>query len=286
MVSLVLIAHTLQNLHGELLGGLVHQNRLEAALQGGVLLDVLAVLVQGGCTDGLQLASSQHGLEDGGGVNRAFGGTGTHQGMDLVDEQDDVAAGANLLQDLLQAFLEVTAVAGTGHEGAEIQGVQVLILEGLGDVTVHDGLGQALNHGGLTHTRCGGEVAAELIQNRGTRGSAFARVTCTHAGSFLLSGVVAGVAGNQVHDSLAHGGGLSAQLNEHLVCHALVRTNHAQQDVFGADVAVVQLNSLAHGQFENLLRAGGEGDVSVGGLGAGADDVLNLFTYCVQGNAQ
>ena len=322
VVSLVLIAHTLQNLHGELLGGLVHQNRLEAALQGGVLLDVLAVLVQGGCTDGLQLASSQHGLEDGGSVNRAFGGTGTHQGMDLVDEQNDVAAGTNLLQDLLQAFLEVTTVAGTGHEGAEIQGVQVLILEGLGDVTVHDGLGQALNHGGLTHTgltdqhgvvlgaarenlhdafhlvvttnhrvqlaltRRGGEVAAELIQNRGTRGSAFARVTRTHAGGFLIAGVVAGVAGNQVHDSLAHGGGLSAQLNEHLVCHALVRTNHAQQDVFGADVAVVQLNSLAHGQFENLLRAGGEGDVSVRGLGAGADDVLNLFTYCVQGNAQ
>ncbi|CNK07088.1 Uncharacterised protein [Mycobacterium tuberculosis] len=138
----------------------------------------------------------------------------------------------------------------------------------------------------LTLTRCCGEVAAELIQDGRTRGSAFARVTCTHTGGFLFTGVVAGVARNQVHNSLAHGSGLSAQLDQHLVCHALVRAHHAQQDVFGANVAVVQLNSLAHGQFENLLRAGGEGDVSVGGLGAGADDVLNLFTYCVQGNAQ
>ncbi|CNK07188.1 Uncharacterised protein [Mycobacterium tuberculosis] len=138
----------------------------------------------------------------------------------------------------------------------------------------------------LALTCSGGEVAAELIQDGRTRGSAFARVTCTHTGGFLIAGVVAGVAGNQVHDSLAHGGGLSAQLDQHLVCHALVRANHAQQDVFGANVAVVQLNSLAHGQFENLLRAGGEGDVAVRRLGAGADDVLNLFTYCVQGNAQ
>ena len=33
------------------------------------------------------------------------------QRVDLVDEQDDVAPGADLLEDLLQALLEVTAVA-------------------------------------------------------------------------------------------------------------------------------------------------------------------------------
>ena len=198
----------------------------------------------------------------------------------------------------------------------------MLVLESLGNVTVHDGLGQALDHGGLTHTgltnqhgvvlgaarenlhdafhlvvtanhrvqlaltRCGGEVAAELVQNRGTRGSAFAGVTSAHTGGFLLAGVVAGVTGNQVHDGLAHGGGLGAQLDEHLVCHALVRTHHTEQNVLSTDVAVVKLNSLAHGQLENLLSTGGKGNVAVGGLGAGADDVLNLLANRVQGNAQ
>ena len=283
---------------------------------------MLAVLVQGGCTDGLQFASSQHGLEDGGGVNRALCGTCTDEGVNLVNEQDDVAAGADFLQNLLQALFEVTAVARTCNQGAQVQGVQVLVLEGLRDVTVNDSLCQALHDGGLTDagltnqhgvvlgtagedlhdalhllvaaddrvqlalTCCCGEVAAELIQDGRTRGSAFARVTRTHASGFLIAGVVAGVTRNQVHNGLAHGSGLSAQLDQHLVCHALVCTNHAQQDVFGANVAVVQLNSLAHGQFENLLRARGEGDVAVRRLGAGADDVLNLFTYCVQGNAQ
>jgi hypothetical protein len=45
---------------------------LEAALERGVLLQVLAVLVERGGTDGLQLASRQHGLKDARGVDRAL----------------------------------------------------------------------------------------------------------------------------------------------------------------------------------------------------------------------
>jgi len=41
--------------------------------------------------------------------------------VQLVDEQDDVAAGADLLQHLLQALLEVTAVAAAGDERAEVE---------------------------------------------------------------------------------------------------------------------------------------------------------------------
>ena len=73
------------------------------------------------------------------------------EGVELVDEQDDVAAGADLLQHLLQALLEVAAVAGPGHQGAEVEGVELLALEGLGDVVGHDPLGQALDDGGLAH---------------------------------------------------------------------------------------------------------------------------------------
>src|SRR5690606_29531507 len=98
------------------------------------LLEVLAVLVERGGTDRLQLAPGQHGLQDRSSVDGALGGTGTDEGVDLVDEQDDVAAGADLLEDLLQALLEVAAVPGAGHQGAEVEGVELLALEGLGDV--------------------------------------------------------------------------------------------------------------------------------------------------------
>jgi hypothetical protein len=111
VVGLVAVAQALEDLDGVLHRGLLDLDRLEAALERGVLLEVLAVLVERGGADGLQLAAGQHRLEDAGGVDRALGGAGTDEGVDLVDEQDDVAAGGDLLEDLLEALLEVTAVA-------------------------------------------------------------------------------------------------------------------------------------------------------------------------------
>ena len=119
MEGLVAVAQAGEDPDGLLDAGLVDGHRLEAALQGGVLLD-LAVLVQGGGPDGLELTAGQHGLEDGGGVDGALGGAGTDEGVDLVDEQDDVAASAHLLEDLLEALLEVAAVARAGHERAHV----------------------------------------------------------------------------------------------------------------------------------------------------------------------
>ena len=72
--------------------------------------------------------------------------------MNLVNEQDNVAAGANLLEHLLEAFLKVTAVPGARDQGSQIQGVQVLIFESFGDIAVYDGLRQAFNNGGFTDT--------------------------------------------------------------------------------------------------------------------------------------
>ena len=87
-----------------------------------------------------------------GGVDRALGGTGTDEGVDLVDEQDDVAAGADLLEHLLQALLEVAAVAGARDQGPEVQRVELLVLERLGNVAGRDGLRQSLDDRGLADT--------------------------------------------------------------------------------------------------------------------------------------
>ncbi len=69
--------------------------------------------------------------------------------MQLVDEQDDVAAGVDLLEHLLQAFLEVTAVPRPRDQGTEVQRVELLVLQRLGHLAVHDGLRQTLDHRGL-----------------------------------------------------------------------------------------------------------------------------------------
>ncbi|BAS06912.1 hypothetical protein AHiyo4_03340 [Arthrobacter sp. Hiyo4] len=116
MVRLVAVTQALEDLDRVRNGGLLDLDRLEAALQRSVLLDVLAVLIQGGGTDGLQFTAGQHGLQDGRGIDGTFSGTGTHEGVDLVDEEDDVAAGADFLEDLFEALFEVTAVPGASHQ--------------------------------------------------------------------------------------------------------------------------------------------------------------------------
>ena len=70
--------------------GSLTMHRLETALQRGILFDVLAVLVERGGADGMQLAACQGGLEHVARVHGAIArGTGAHDGVQLVDEQDD-----------------------------------------------------------------------------------------------------------------------------------------------------------------------------------------------------
>ena len=117
VVRLVAVAETLQDLDGVAERRLLDLDGLEAALEGGVLLQVLAVLVEGGGADGLQLAAGQHGLEDRRRVDGALGRPGADEGVQLVDEKDDVAAGPDLLEHLLEALLEIAPVAGSRPPG-------------------------------------------------------------------------------------------------------------------------------------------------------------------------
>src|SRR5699024_1708981 len=119
---------SLEDLDGVAQGRLVDLDRLEPTLQSGVLRDVLAVLIQRGGADSLQLAAGQHRLQDTGGVDRPLCSAGTDERVDLVDEQDDVAAGADLLEHLLEALLKVSAVARTGHQRPKVEGVELLVL--------------------------------------------------------------------------------------------------------------------------------------------------------------
>ena len=283
MVRLVAVAQTLEDLDGVLHRGLADLHRLEPALQGGVLLDVLAVLVEGGGADRLQFAAGQLGLEDRRRVDRALGGTRTDQRVQLVDEQDDVAAGVDLLEHLLQAFLEVTAVAAAGHQRTQVEGVELLVLQRLGDLAVHDGLREALHHGGLAdagltdqhrvvlgatgqhlhdpldfllaaddrvelalHGRRG-QVAAELVEHqRRGRGAGLAAA----AAGAGLRGLLALVAAQQLDDLLAHPGQFGAQLDQDLGGDALALTDQAEQNVLGADVVVAELQRLAQAQLQ------------------------------------
>ncbi len=91
VVHLVALLQAAQDGDGVLHRGLVHQHLLEAALQRGILLDVLAVLVERGGADAVQLAARQGGLEHVARVHRAIALAGADHGVQLVHEQDDLA---------------------------------------------------------------------------------------------------------------------------------------------------------------------------------------------------
>ena len=101
--------------------GWLDDDRLEAALQGRVLLDVLAVLIQRGGADAVQFAARQQRLQHVGGVHGAFGRARAHDRVQLVDEQDDATFGLlHFLEHGLQALLELAAVLGAGDQRAQV----------------------------------------------------------------------------------------------------------------------------------------------------------------------
>ena len=130
------------------------EDRLEAPGQRGVLLDVLAILVERGGADAVQLAARERRLQQVAGIHRAFGLAGADDGVQLVDEQDDAPAfGLNLREHGLQALLELAAIFGAGDQGAHVERQQLLVLEAFRDVALDDALGQTFGNCRLADTR-------------------------------------------------------------------------------------------------------------------------------------
>ena len=150
MVLLVALANALQDLDRLFERRLFHHDRLEAALERGVPLDVLAVLVERGGADALQLAAGQRRLEDVGGVDRALGGAGADQGVQLVDEEDDIV---RVLRISSMIFLRRSSnspryfVPATSEPMSRVS--TRLSEQGLRDVAGDDALGQPFDDGGL-----------------------------------------------------------------------------------------------------------------------------------------
>ena len=146
------VAQPAKNRDGVLHIGFVDQNGLEPALQRGVVLDVFAVLVQGGGADHVQLAAGQHRLEHVAGVQGTFRRPGADNGVQLVDkQQDSTLARLHLRKDRLQPFLELAAVFRTGHQGTHVEGEDRLVPQALRDIGAHDPLGQPLDDRRLAH---------------------------------------------------------------------------------------------------------------------------------------
>ena len=236
VVLLVLLLEPAQDRDGVLHRRLGDEHRLEAPRQGGILLDVLAVLVEGGGADAVQLAAGQGGLEQVAGVHRALGLAGADDGVQLVDEQDDASAlGLHLGEHRLEAFLELAAILGAGDQRAHVERQQALVLEALRHVALDDALRQPLGDGGLADAGLADQHgivlgaprqhldgAADLLvatDDRvdlalGRRGGEVARIALERIVALLGRGTVGGAALAQIVDSAVEGGRIDAGLVE------------------------------------------------------------------------
>ena len=125
---------------------LADQDRLEATLEGRVLLDVLAILVERRRSDETELAAREHRLDHVAGVHRAFRSAGADDGVQLVDERDDLAFRlGDLLQDGLEPLFELAAEPRARDQRAEVQRNHPLVLQAFRHIPGHDPLGEALD---------------------------------------------------------------------------------------------------------------------------------------------
>ena len=312
-MRLVAVAQALHDAHRLLFIGLVDVDHLEAAGQGGILFHVLAILVHGGGANDLDFATGKGRLHDGGRVHGAFGGASADQGVDFIDEQQDVPCVLHFLDALLQAVLELTAVLAACHQGGNIQHDQALAAKDVRHLVGCHQLGQALCHGGLAHAGLADEQRVVLLTAGKDLHAAldFARtpnhrvklaVTSTLGqvdavllqravrGGGAVEHVSAGVDGalpHQIVQSGAYRVRGYPQAGQGIDGGALPFPHDAQEQVLGGNVALAHLHGLAQGVFQHPLSAVAEAQVTgkVGGFvngNDGPDGIHHRFVLHVQ----
>ena len=284
VVLLVALTDAEQDLDRLLERRLLDHHRLEAALESRVALDVLAVLVERGRADALELAPRQRWLEDVRSVDRALGGTGTDQRVELVDEEDRVVGVPELLDDLLEALFELAAVLGAGHERPDVERQDPLVQQRLGHVARDDPVRQTLGDRGLADAGLPdqrrvvlqparqdlddtldlllaaddrielagagglGQVDAELVDRRGLAGAL---------------GLGRGTRGRRLRqdadDLVADLVEVDAEALEDARGDALALADQAQQQMLGADVVVAEAAGLVDRELDDALGARASG---------------------------
>ena len=111
----------------------------------------------------MQVATGKRRLQDIAGVHGALGGTRAHNGVELIDEQDDLTFGLlHLFEHGLQAVLKLAAVLGAGDQRAHVELDEVAVAQRARHVAGHDTLGDALDDGRLADARLANEHGVVL----------------------------------------------------------------------------------------------------------------------------
>ena len=296
VVVFVLLAKPLQNLHGLIDRGRLDHDRLESTFEGSVLLDVLAILVERGGTDTLQFAARERRLEHVTGVDRAFGGSGTDERVQFVDEQDHLLVLRDLVHDRLQSLFELTTILRASDHGRHVEREHAIVTERIRAVAVRDELRESFHDRGLAHTGLSDQhrivllparqhfhdplnflrasdrgielsfrrklrqVAAEMIECRRFRLLvSLRRRSRRRYASRLFSlrrlATLRHFRAKKAQRFRPRRFEVDARVGQHLCGDPLLFAKEAQQQMFGADVAVIEIAGFRHRELKHLFGA-------------------------------
>ena len=136
------VGEALENLDRVVHRRLGDHHRLEATFEGRILLDVLAVFVDRGRADGVQLASGERGLEHVARIHRTLAARpGADDGVQFVDEQDElVGVLPHLVEHLGKPLLELAAILRARDHRTHVERDHTSPCERRRDVAVDDAL--------------------------------------------------------------------------------------------------------------------------------------------------
>ena len=151
VVHLVALLQAAQDRDGRLDRRLAHHHRLEAPLEGRVLLDVLAVLVERGRADARSSPRASIGLSRLAASTAPSAAPAPDDRVQLVDEEDDLALGVlrSPCSTALRRSSNSPRYLAPASSAPMSSATTRLPGQALGDVAGHDPLGQALDDRGL-----------------------------------------------------------------------------------------------------------------------------------------
>ena len=161
--ALVVRSDALQNFGGLCDRRLADIHRLEAALERGVLFDILAVLLEGGRADHLDVAARERGFENVRRVHRAFRVARADDVMHLVDHEDDVAQALDLVDQALHAAFKLAAELRARDKRGQVEQVHLFIAHLKRDAPLVDADGETLGYGGLADARLADQAGVVLL---------------------------------------------------------------------------------------------------------------------------
>ena len=88
---------------------------------------MLLVFIQGSRPNRLQFTPRQGWLQNIGGIDGPFSTPSTNQGMQLINEEDDMIIDLNLFNNLLQAVFKLTTILGASNQLTHVEDHQTLV---------------------------------------------------------------------------------------------------------------------------------------------------------------